>query len=241
MKTLTFCLIFSCFLAFGQRNDVQKLDRHAAAQAWSAANVSLPDNTPSISGGGLVIESEVNGVGRKVWLIATQSGSYLLQGKTCGGEDVRLGELGWEASQYSSSMIAMIFDTSAMTSALPFFPQICTIEVLRIDKGRIERSSTEVNPWQPQAPKLQIGAEGITNDGHYYVSTSTLPGDAIVVLGRSMVAEVRSTPFGSTVLLPANTYLPPAGVTTLTVCSKGRCNTTAFERKLSVETPGGKG
>lgn len=240
MKSITFCLFLIAFTAFGQK--VEKMNPRAAAEARAGVSFPVPNGTPSLSDGGLVVESEPNGVGRKVWLVVTQPGTYLLQGRTCNGDEVRLGELHWETNPYHQTLSAMVYDGEAMIFAAPFFPQVCTVEVLRVDSGRIERSWNDVNPWFP-APttKLQIGADGIGKDGRYFVSVSSLPSDAVVIIGRSAVGEVQSTPFGSVITLPEGVHLPPAGTTTLTVCTEGRCETTTYERKFVVSPSSGKG
>jgi hypothetical protein len=243
MKNLflvVFSLIFVVFSAFGQKNETRRLDRSAATTAWSQA-MSLPSDTPAITAGGLVVESETNGFGRKVWLIATQSGTYLLQGNTCSGEQVRLGELGWETSPENSMMNVQIFDSSALGAGLPFF-QLCSVEVIRLDKGKIERLVVDVNSWQSSsAAKVQV-AESLLEDGRYQVSTN-IPADggATAILSRYTIGKVETTLFGSTITFPSGN-LPPAGLTTLTVCSqKGGCTTTTFERKIVVPYSGGKG
>lgn len=240
MKTLTvFCFLFA-FLAFGQKAETTKMSREAASQAWAAVT-NLPPDTPSIIGGGLVIESEPNGIGRRVWLSFSQPGVYLMRGIPCGGEGVQLGELYAEPNPYGPSN-AMIYDGIALGSALPYFSPFCSIEVIHLDKGRLERSLVDTNPWQPPTPtgtpKFQVGGETAVN-GLYQISVPRLPEDAIVILGRGATGKVATTPFGSTVTFPTGVYLPPAGPTTLTVCSAGRCTTTTFERRLVVEAPSG--
>lgn len=251
MKKLTFCLILFAFLAFGQKSEIQKMDRNAATQAWAAISFPLPPDTPSITGGGLIVESETNGWNRKVWLTATRPGAYLLQGKTCNGDDMKLGEVYWEANypslpsvpsvSSSPSFGGLVFDSVALASAFPFASQMCSVEAIRLDKGKIEKSSVEVNPWQQPSPAFQFGSEGITKDGRYFVAMPLLPADAIVILGRSMIAtEIQRSPTNNIVVFP-QVGMPPVGPTTITVCSGGKCTTTTFERKVAVETPGGKG
>lgn len=175
MKKMFFALFLFAFLAFGQKAEM--MDRAAATQAWAAVGMPLPPDTPSITGGGIIVESETNNVGRKVWLVYSQPGAYLLQGKTCNGDEVRLGELQWELNPYSQSGGAMIFDSAAMTYALPFFSQICSIDVLRIGVGRIERSSVEISPWQQPSPipGPQVVAESVDTGGAYYKITINTP------------------------------------------------------------------
>ena len=239
MKKLTFCFASFAFLAFGQKAETVKMDRHATAQAWATVNFPLPSDTPSISGGGLITESEINGFGRKVWLTTTQPGTYLLQGKNCNGDEVKLGELGW-GDQIGSNLI---YDSSALSGALPFFLQLCSVEVVRLDKGKIERLAVEVNPWQASTPGPQFGSEGVMKgDGRYFVALPSLPADATVIVGRLLIAtEIQRSPTSNIVMFPAGAGLPPLGPTTLTVCSKGHCSTTTFERKVGAPGSGGKG
>ncbi len=245
MRTLTiFCLLSFTSLAFGQK--VEKMDRHAAAQAWAAISFPLPQDTPSVSGGGLVIERGLNGdAGRKVWSAFTQPGSYLLRGKTCSGEETKLGELGWETNQNNQVNSNLIYDGATPSPTFPLMSQICSVDAIRIDKGKIEGSSVvDVNPWQqPATPGFQFGSESVTKDGRYSVATTPLPVDAVVIIGRNAVAtEIQRSPTSSVAILPAGANLPPIGPATITVCSKGKCGTITFERKMEVPTSGsGKG
>ena len=92
MKTLTLIFLISfAFLAISQGAE-KMLDQHAATAAWAAADF-LPPDTPQISAGGLPVESEANGVGRRVLAVYSQPGTYLLRGKTCNGRVRELGEL----------------------------------------------------------------------------------------------------------------------------------------------------
>lgn len=221
------------------------MSRSVAAPDWAAVSFPLPADTPSISGGGLVVEAEPNGIGRKVWLVATQPGTYLFVGQDCeGGDDVRLGEFIWETNQYVRVVSVSIFDGVAMVSALPFSPPICSIGALRLQKGVVERSVVEVNPWRQSSSVglFPIGDESMIS-GRYSLSLLVLPADAIAIIGRSGVGEVRNSPFGSVVVFPADLTLSPPGPTTLTICSKGLCGSTIFQRKTVVEAPysGGKG
>lgn len=234
-----FCLFFITFLAFGQ--EVKKLDRNTAARAWAMVNMSLPQDTPTISGGGLVVESETNGTGRKVWLLVSQPGTYLFQAVPCGGsEEVKIGEIYWESINYGPFSIA-IFDGAALSSGLPYLSQFCLVEAIHINNSRIEKSSVIVNPWDRGVPKNQF-SEGVTPDGVYYISTGLLPQDAVVIMGRYTIAtDIKSSPFGTTVFFPQG-WLPPAGPATLTVCSGGRCNTNTYETRVYVNSSGsGKG
>jgi len=243
MRTfLIFCISFS-FLALGGQK-VEKLDRQAAEQAWMAVG-SLPDNTPDLKNGGIVVERELNGTGRRVWFVTEESGTYLFRGKTCDGGEMRLGELYWEV-QPGYDLSVWFLDTNAMGMAASFAPQVCVIEVIRLDKGRIERISVEINPWQPPTgPKLQFGSEGMNLEGRYYVSVAQpLAPGAVAILGRNIIGEVKATPFGSVITFPAGIYLPPMGPTTLTICQEGQCSSVVYERKTALEPPpysGGKG
>lgn len=237
-----FCaLILVVFSAFGQKNNARQLDRTSAATAWSQA-MNLPANTPAITDGGLVVESETNDFGRKVWLIAAQSGSYLLQGNTCSGEQVRLGELGWETNPDNPKMVVEIFNSSALSAGLPFF-QLCSVEVIRLDKGKIERLVVDVNSWHPSSTTgVQVVKEEVTPDGYYRVSTPMIldSNNTTAILGRYAIGKLESTMFGSVITFPASN-LPSAGLTTLTICSQKGCVTTTFERKIVVPYTGGKG
>ena len=244
MKNLTifvFCMIFTTSFAFAGEG-VERMERNAAAQAWASVNVPLPEDTPSISGGGLVVESEINGVGRKVWLTFSQPGSYLLLGHTCSGEEVRLGELGWETNPYTPQGSVLIYDGNVANLATPFLPQLCVIGAIRVGGGQIERSVAEINPWGRSASvEFPIGSEGFTSDGKYYLALLPLQEDTTVILGREVIAEeIRRSPAGSIVVFP-QVGMPPPGPTTLTVCGGGQCASTVFQRKLAVSANNGKG
>ena len=240
-------MIFATLSAFSAEG-VEQMDRTAAAQAWASVNIPLPQDTPSISGGGLVVESEPNGVGRKVWLTFSASGVYLIQGNICGdeGNSIRFGELYWELNPYTSQANALIYDSAGLISALPYFPQICSVDVIRINMGRIEKLSAWVNPWWMLSTRptqeWRIGSEGTTPEGQYYVTLGgTIPADATVIIGRSLIAtEIRQSPAGAVAVFPQE-GMPPVGPTTLTVCSGGKCNSIIFERKVNINYPNGKG
>jgi hypothetical protein len=244
---LTLCFFSLVSLAFGQRGDnnnatgLKRLDRPTAMQAWSSAT-SLPRDTPSIVGGGIIVESEPNGIGKKAWLAVTQSGTYLLRGNTCNGDEVKLGELYWEINPSSSLVTVPIFDSNMLSNAMPYFPQMCSIDVLHFNSGSVKTASADVNPWATDANRLQFG-EGVTADGRYYIVTSSLlPDDATVMVGRYLLAkEIQRSPFGSTVIFGQEWF--PTGLTTLTVCSGSKCSTTTFERKAVAQPTfsGGKG
>ena len=239
MRTLTiFCLLSFASLAFGQK--VEKMDRHAAAQVWAAISFPLPPDTPPITGGGLVKEVGVNdSSSRKVWFPYSQPGEYLMRGNTCDGEEVKLGGLNWEPNPYNQTGLNLIFDGAAQPT-FPSMSPVCTIDVIRVHKGQVERSVVNANPWQPAAPGFQFGSEG-TKDGRYSVAMTPLPTDAVVILGRSVIAtEIQRSPTTSIAIFPL-VGIPPIGLTTLTVCSKVGCNTITFERKMEVPTSGGKG
>jgi len=237
MNKMIFCLILTAFMAFGQR--AEKLDRAAATRAWDMA-VSLPSDTPQVSGGGLVVENETNGIGRKAWLVTTQPGTYLLRGRNCSGEETKLGELG--LSDRAISYSVQILDTVGLQMAAPFFPQFCTVDVLRINEGRIEGSSAGVNPWVGEPSHLKVGGEGVTQDGQYYVAIGLVPADSVAILGRGSVAtEIRNSPMGTSIVIFPPLGLPPFGPTTLTVCTKGICSSVVFERKMASTGPSEKG
>jgi len=239
VNKVTFFLFFFAFLAFGQR--AEKVDRAIAARAWDIA-VSLPSDTPQISKGGLVIENEVNGIGRRVWLVATNPGTYLLQGKNCSGGEMKLGEVGWEASPYFPVFSMQVLDTVSLQMAAPFMEQLCSIDAIYVAGGKIEKSSAGVNPWAGEAPSLKVGSEGMTPEGQYYVAISLIPSGSVAILGRTSVAtEIRSSPMGTSVIFFPPTSLPPVGPTTLTVCIKGVCSSVTFERKLSLTSSPAKG
>lgn len=227
-------------MAFGQR--VEKLDRQTATRAWDLA-MSLPSGTPQVTRGGLVVENEINGIGRKVWLVATQPGTYLLQGRNCSeGEETKLGELSWETNPHIPSVFMQIFDSTALQMAAPFMPQPCSIDVMYVADGRIEKSSVGVSPWVGEPSHLKVGSEGFTQDGQYYLAIGLVPTDSVAILGRTSVAtEIRNSPTGTSVIFFPPTSLPPVGPTTLTVCTKGMCSSVVFERKIAPTSPSEKG
>lgn len=232
MNKMIFCFFFFAFLAFGQR--AEKIDRQAATRAWDLA-MSLPSDTPQISGGAPVVENEINGVGRRVWLVATKPGTYLLKG-VCGDEETKLGTLGI-GEMFTTAYSLPVLDTAALQMAAPFFGQFCSVDVIRINGGVIEKSSTVVNAWVGEPSSLRVGSEGITPEGQYYLAIGAISQESVAVLGRSSVAtEIRNSLAGTTVLVFPFEGLPPAGPTTLTVCTKGVCSSVIFERKL---TPAG--
>jgi hypothetical protein len=230
LKITVFCL-FSIALAFGQQ--AKKMDHDSVARAWNTA-MSLPSDTPPVSGGGLTANFETDGVECNVWLVATLPGTYLLRGNKCNGGKMDLGDLQWETAP-SPSFSGPVFKSGAQSIATPQASVLCSVDLLRIDRGRIEQSSVNINLWNQTDPKPQFGSEG-TKEGRYYVATGILPTDATVLVGR-VVAEIQRSPMGSICILPAGTNLPPAGPTSLTVCSKGKCSTTTFERRIEVQSP----
>lgn len=250
MKTLAVLCLFSfASLTFGQK--AEKMDRRAAAQAWAAVNFPLPLDTPSITDGGIVMECAANDYSCRAWLSVMPLGTYLIQGNTCDGDQRKLGEFYWEANYPSLPGVSnqptfggLIFDSAMQALATPFSSQICSIDVIRLEKGKTEKSTAGVSLWwqSPDATKFQVGSENVA-DGRYQVSTTILPKDAIVILGRGALGKAEATQFGSVVTFPSGTYLPPVGrLTTLTVCSHGQCTTATFERKKEVPTSGsGKG
>ncbi len=237
MKYVLTAVLFLTISVMARGEKVSQADRMAAA-------FPLPDDTPSITGGGLVVEVEPNGVGRKVWLVASQSGSYISQGKSCGGSDAMpLAELFFDRAQPNQpqSMTLLIFDSAALSTGLPNFQPPCSIDLIRVDKGRVEKVAVQVNSYQPQPTsslRVQVLGESFSpQDGRYRIGITTLPKDAVVILGRGVigVSAITTLPtVGNTFSFPADTYLPPAGPTTITICSAGRCGTTTFERKVEV-------
>lgn len=245
MKTILFAIAFSSLLAFGQKGEMKKMNAQAAVEAWAGVNYQLPENTPQITGGALITEAEPNGFGRKVWLLATQSGAYLVRGKDCVGSEIRLGEVELEANPqaapHTPAAVVAVYDSNLLSN-LPFFPQVCTVEVLRISKGRIERNWVGVDPWDVSVTKIEVGNEGVTPDGKFQLSIPTVPPDGIVVVGRETIASTQTTPFSSIVSIPATTPLPPSAIT-VTVCTQGRCISFSYERRFKFYpyTPPGKG
>lgn len=231
MNKVTFFVFFFAFLAFGQR--AERLDRATATRAWDMA-VSLPSDTPQISGGGLVVVPVTNETGRKVWLVTTQPGTYLLQGRNCDGRETRLGELSWETNPHIPGVNMQIFDSVALQMAAPFMPQLCFIDVVYVADGKIEKSSAGVNPWAGEVSNPRVGSEGVTQDGQYYVAIGLVPADSVAILGQGSVAtEIRNSPMGTSIVIFPPLGLPPAGPTTLTVCTKGICSSVVFERKMA--------
>lgn len=243
MKKLIFVLFLFVFLAFGQKAETVKMDRHAATQAWATVNFPLPLDTPSITGGGIVVERETNGAGYKLWVVYSMPGTYLMVGQSCdGGDELKLGELYWEPNPYNQIGSAVVFDSIALNSALPFFSQVCAVGLLRVDKGRIERSVVETNPWRKSAASpFPVGSEGVAPNGRYFLALLSLPADAVVILGRGVIAEgIQRSPTGSIAVFP-QVGMPPLGPTTITVCTRGHCGTTTFERKVEMPSSHGKG
>lgn len=243
--SLFLCLIFAALLAMSQKaENLMKMDRATAAQAWASVS-SMPTDTPGITGGGLVVESESNGSGRKVWLEATQSGQYLLQGKTCDGDVTRLGEFWFEANNLptvgnSAGFLGLVFDSGAMGAATPFAPQICSVEAIRIDKGTKELSSVWIEPWWGNPPSVQVTGEGVIGEKYAITVASAIPADAIMILGRQTLAEkIQRLQTGANIITFPAVNMPPLGPTTLTICSKGQCVTTTFDRKVAQSS--GKG
>lgn len=239
-------LILMFIFVLGRLAGAEKIDPQVAAQAQAAVNLALPGELPSLTGGGIVVEKEPNGIGRKVWVVIKAPGIYVLQGTACEGRELPLGTIYYEAPRQQQDPVglAVIFDSVAVVTAVPYFPQVCSIDVFRVEQGRVERSTVEINPWGSRtSPELHVGSEGLTQDGRYFLSVEILPPDATVIIGRSMVAaEIQRSPAGSIVVFPKDTTMPPPGPTTLTLCTKGKCGTTTFERKLVAPPPqGGKG
>lgn len=236
-------ILFSiAFLAFGQQK-VTKMERHEANSAWAMASQTAIENAPSIPRGGLVVESEPNGFGKRAWLVYSQSGNYLIQLNTCNGDTIKAGEMSVEIGQPEWIGNAIAFDSAVLGSAMQFFPQVCAVEVIYTNGGKFAKSTISVNPWGGETPRFRFGSEGILDDGRYYIAISPLPEDAVVVLGRSLIAsEIRRSPMGSSVVIfPQGFYEPRSGLTTFTVCSEGKCISTTFERKIVPGYVGGKG
>lgn len=237
-----FCL-FSALSAFGQSKmgTTATMNREAAAQAWATA-INLPPDTPGVQGGGLVIEPESNGSGKKVWTAFTQLGQYILVEKSCEGDSRKLGDLGWEPNPYSQVGGGMVLDTNTHSASKPYAPQICEVEMVRFGPGRPERSIVDVSPWQNAKAEFQITGEGVQKD-RYYVSMGKLPDDAVVILGRQSVAvEIQRNLVGTVVYFNPTNLPSQLGPTTITVCSKGRCSPpTVYNRQVATEPQSGKG
>ncbi len=252
-KKVLSLVFLSSLAAFGQNgNAPRSLDRAATRQARDSAPLALPTNTPNILGGGLVTEPEPNGIGQKVWLVFSQPGTYLPQittlaeDGTCNGAVVPMN--GIYMGQVADPPIPWpIFDSQATQTGMSLFPGACRIDVSRINGGRIEASRVELSPWQPKVQNFRVSTENIV-DGVYTLSTSGVATEATVILGRGAIGSVGLTPFGVTLRFTTNVWLPPSGLTTLTICSKGLCESTTYERRLEVPVmitlgppPGGKG
>ncbi len=67
-------------------------------------------------------------------------------------------------------------------------PRICPIDAIRINSGQIEKSTVVVDPWGPLPEEVWFGSEGIMDDGRYAIMTRPLPNDAVVIIGRSLLA-----------------------------------------------------
>lgn len=208
-------------------------------QDRAAASFPLPNDTPSISNGGLIVE-DVNGYGKKVMLTFTNPGFYLVSGKNCGGgEMLSLGEFYWDPSKTQSST-NQVFDAVAYGNAMPYAALPCLLEVVFVGRGKIERSIVDVSSYQAQLPttnslKIQVIGESATKTGQYQITTGGLPKDAVVILGRGVLGSIQTNLGGSNIItFPPDAYLPNVGATTVTLCSQGRCGTSTYERKLQV-------
>jgi hypothetical protein len=82
-------------------------DPQIAAQARAAVNLSIPGDLPSITGGGVVVEKETNGIGRKVWVAITAPGVYVLQGMACEGRELPLGTIYYEAPRQQQDPVCL--------------------------------------------------------------------------------------------------------------------------------------
>jgi len=242
-------IVISASLAIGQQanRNIKKLDSRSLAHAWaSVGRGQLPVNTPSITGGGLVVESGVNGSGgRTVLLTMSQHGTYLFQGVRCDGDFEDLGGVDWQEGPLVPQTLT-ILDLLSKNRATPFAGSICSVDVVRYNGGRIERDSVSVADvfWQQSPPEFHVTNESISGS-KYVVSISSvaLSEDTIAILGQQlMTTEILRTPVGTTFIAFPDEY-GPAGPSTLTICQKGTCRTITYQRQVfgSPSTGGGKG
>ncbi len=233
MKT-SFCLLIFCFLAFGQKEQ-RVLTQEEARVAWGDVGITIPNDTPQITGGALITEREINDLGRKVWVTMTQPGTYLFAGTTCAGDDMKFGVIYLERGVSS----VLILDTKMLQQALPFHSSLCSVAAIRIHQGKIERSMVETNPWNPSPlPPIQV-KEGISGGRYLLILDVPIPSGTRVMVGRSALGELQGV---NTIVFSSGSELPPLGLTTITFCSpkNGECASTTFERKIML-APSGKG
>lgn len=233
-------LTFSAILAYGQLgNHVLKMNKAQADEAWSAV-ISLPDSLPPISGGGLVVEPEVNGSGRMVWLLATKPGSYLFSARTCNGNEMKLGEIYIDQQNSGMGLSYPIIDTAKLGMAAPFLHQLCQVDAIRLFSGSLERSFVDIG-WRPEPPPTTMVVSeamsyGSGTPGQYVIAVSGFVPSlgSTVILGRYSIGQVR----GSTITFVGDQGA--AGLTTLTICSSsGECITSVYSRRRGPS--GGKG
>lgn len=242
MKPLAYFFLFASFLAFGQEKPVP-LTPEQSATAWARVEPFLKttdraaSNMPPIGGAALVTERRLNEEGERILLVYSLPGTYLLQGSTCQGDSLRLGEFWYDGP--TLFMPAIVLDTERRFEGAPFAPTICFIRVFRLAGGQVEEFGVIVGS-RPTIPPAKVMAEAVNGRGEYSLTLSGVDPEATVVIGKSAISlQKERLPDGSIRVTFPGVWIPPAGPTTLTICRQGKCETQVFERWVHVPVPKG--
>lgn len=235
MKLIVFALAFAAVL-FGQdhnqiNTNIRTLSRTEAKTAWATVNFSAPADLPPVTDGGLLVEAQANDSGVRVVAVFRQPGQYMLEGLRCNGRKTEIDEWQIDSSPELYTSFQVFYDSQVAERGIRTFGCFTSMSLLRIYSGTIQRSEVNLDRWNDTAPKPQVKGESV-NGNSYVITVDLMPADAVVILGRNIIGEVRGNISGSSQVWFKQAGLLSRGPMTVTLCSKGRCSTSTYESRI---------
>jgi hypothetical protein len=232
---LFIALTFAAMLALAQTNNSKfnKPTRSDANLAWSVAIDVPQDKLQPITGGGIVEEILANNGVRQAVAVYSQPGWYMIRGVSCSGQELR-SEFSIESAPapdqgaYSQNL----YNSRSMEDSFFGLGSLCQLSLFRYHMGRVEGGTVNFEAGTGEMEPQVVG-EAVSGES-YILTLENLPHDAVVILGRNTVGEIRPTLGKPTVWFKQPWWTN--GLTTVTVCSGGRCSTSTYNRKVF---PGG--
>lgn len=222
MRTIfeALCLFFFSFalIVNGQPKKLAIEDRQT---------INLPENTPAITGGALITESDPNGGDKRVWFLVTKPGTYIFRG--LGSHHlIDLGGIKMDDGANGAKYVIPVYDQRKANEGMPFADPPWGIEVVRLHNSTVERMWANLIHQEP----VKVLGE-VVNKETYSLFTSKVPDGAVLILGRdTLFQRIEKAQMDGVHIIHFSPSMS-MGPTTLTMCDKkGQCESGVFQKTL---------